>query len=646
MRRILKFLFTFLSFARRRERDRDRDRDLDRDQDQDRDRDRDRDRDPSTNQSIFNIIIIMPRYVKVNEDVDSSSLADGGSVPKLHPMPAAVRSDVYDMASSSLSRRCRRDRGRWSEKFWLAMEARFWVPFLRRRRATVSSGELGVALVLICFILALMAEPVSYAVSFSYCAEKKSAEKCADVSYRVHKLFEKMMSFIHPIIGVLFLPITKNSIFAALLGTSFERAIAWHRFLGKWMVVVLTTIHSVGFLALWAIEGTLWEKLRELHHGDSLNLHGLLAFFALVSLFVFSLDTCRRRFYNLFRVSHILFAVVFLLFVGKHYDGEELVPWLTLPLILLLADVAYRIRQACYLRVPNAKITHGEQIGARYARIRFRIDAKSKVKFNPTPGQWAFISIPCVSGKNPFWKPLSIVPAASSSMHMEEEGKDHSDDDDRNAFELFVACSKKRGAWSSKLFEAATEIHDRAIFIDGPYGSLSLPMALHQYDSLLLIAGGVGITAVLSMLPLRTGSKNCRRVPNRCRLVWAARDEQLVKACAPHFAKSCADINITLTTNRSSAWQASSEQPRSGSTEMLLLRSGEPLASSSGSMRPNIPFEVSQVCSSTSSNRRRGWRTAVIVCGPVSMIREAENACHELQANGASVSLHKEIFEW
>ena len=30
----------------------------------------------------------------------------------------------------------------------------------------------------------------------------------------------------------------------------------------------------------------------------------------------------------------------------------------------------------------------------------------------------------------------------------------------------------------------------------------------------------------------------------------------------------------------------------------------------------------------------------------LSMIREAENACHELQANGASVSLHKEIFEW
>ena len=496
-----------------------------------------------------------------------------------------------------------------------------WRARFRFHRFNLSAGDVVCVVALLIAAAAILAKPTAYAVSFSYCAAHKSAEKCARPSYRIGKFFEKIVSLIHPIIGILFLPLSKNSALAFLFGSSFERAVAWHRFVGKWLVTLLSAAHGVGFIGKWTIEGQLYEKIFERKHGDTITFYGVVAFVALISLFAFSLDVCRRHCYNLFRASHILFAIIFLTFVAMHYDGEKLFAWLALPLALLAVDVVWRAWKA-RANSTGAQIVAARQIGSRFAHLRFR--TSNAKHFKPAPGQWAFVCVPCVS-RNPFWKPLSLIP--TSEPH---------------EFELLVACkARKRPAWSTKLFETIADkgalLNDSRILLDGPYGSLSLPaQSLSRYDNVLLIAGGVGISAVLGMIPKSPGGGY------RCRLVWALRDASLRDVFAHRLESGFADVHIALTCNSREARDDAKVPLRArsdSSCDVELLESASCIDRSSS--RPDVAQEIRAACS-----RAMGGWTAVIVCGPQSMVNAAQAAAHELRADGMLVSFHKEVFEW
>jgi predicted ferric reductase len=116
-------------------------------------------------------------------------------------------------------------------------------------------------------------------------------------------------------------------------------------------------------------------------------------------------------------------------------------------------------------------------------------------------GQHAFLYIPSVS-----WfqmHPFSLIPASDGS-----------------------GCSvivEVVGKWSKGLMKAAASDKPRYIWVDGPYGQLTLPL-IHQMKRVVLVAGGVGITPIIGILQdLLTNAV----VNQKITLIWSFRNVEL-----------------------------------------------------------------------------------------------------------------------
>jgi len=62
-----------------------------------------------------------------------------------------------------------------------------------------------------------------------------------------------------------------------------------------------------------------------------------------------------------------------------------------------------------------------------------------------------------------------------------------------------VFIIKREKNWTNKLFEKVQQGKDILIFIDGPFGNSKVNLDDSSIDYFLLLAGGVGITPLISM---------------------------------------------------------------------------------------------------------------------------------------------------
>lgn len=65
--------------------------------------------------------------------------------------------------------------------------------------------------------------------------------------------------------------------------------------------------------------------------------------------------------------------------------------------------------------------------------------------------------------------------------------------------EEIVFIIKREKNWTNRLFEKVQQGKDILIFIDGPFGNSKVNLDNSSIDHFLLLAGGVGITPLISM---------------------------------------------------------------------------------------------------------------------------------------------------
>jgi predicted ferric reductase len=140
---------------------------------------------------------------------------------------------------------------------------------------------------------------------------------------------------------------------------------------------------------------------------------------------------------------------------------------------------------------PRWKVIDIESVGAN----DFRIDLKPEKKphFSYMPGQFAFLSFDALSiskEAHPFT--LSSTPTRPETVQ-------------------FIV--RDRGDWTHRL--NTIRKGDRA-FIEGPYGRFSHRLLPTRKD-IIMIAGGIGITPMLSMLRYQYDYKDSRRIT----LIWS-----------------------------------------------------------------------------------------------------------------------------
>ena len=456
-----------------------------------------------------------------------------------------------------------------------------------------------------------------------------------------------------PCFGAALLPVTRNSPWNWALGSSFERSVALHR---AWATaaVVLCAIHMGTMLYKHrphnrlAAGGADFEwNLHDPHTHRSWMLntnhfaggvgrgvvYGTAAGGCLALLFVFSTPPVRRRAWRLFKLAHLVMGVPFLVLAGLHAHSMFT---FTLPAItlygldkLVFAWRARRAFSATATELPGGAV---------------RLEVATHVHMRP--GQYMYVHCAAVS---PFeWHPFSIVSSGGGKGGeadacldgVSTEWDDGAEDGleaallaagggQRTVFLLKGASGNPR-SFASRLL-AANQAALR-VRLDGPYGALSL--SLERYDCVVLVAGGVGITPMVSVASeLQRLHAQCAGAPLRAAwLCWSMREHGAAGAWLPSFMGGLSGSEL---------FQGRAEVRLTGASRLESFSSFSPAARSEQEEEKPPPSPVAHADGFTTRGGRmdisaavreavhfggRLNRVAVLACGPPSLLVAAQGA--------------------
>ncbi|KAE8146746.1 FAD-binding domain-containing protein [Aspergillus avenaceus] len=307
--------------------------------------------------------------------------------------------------------------------------------------------------------------------------------KWEDVGYRTGFVAVAQLPLIFLLAG-------RQNIIGLLVGMSYERLNWYHRWISRtlWLTV---TIHMGFWFRNWGRYDYITYQLKN----DPLSKRGFAAWCILTFIVLTSAAPVRRLSYEIFVLQHLVTFVGFIVAVWLHCPAEVKV-WVWIPIGLLVFDRAARYAWATYA---NLSIFHRSTTRPRHALWA------NQASFTPLPGNVTRISI-----NNPGvrWKPgqhvfltcHSVVPLQSHPFTISSIPED-------NKMEFLVRAEK---GGTRRFFHYASKHHHvlgsadstpaksaRTVFIDGPYGRMR---PLRQFDSVVLLAGGMGVTFVAPCL--------------------------------------------------------------------------------------------------------------------------------------------------
>ncbi|OAL49825.1 hypothetical protein IQ07DRAFT_38511 [Pyrenochaeta sp. DS3sAY3a] len=363
----------------------------------------------------------------------------------------------------------------------------------------------------------------------------------------------------------------KVNVITWMTGVGYERLNVLHRYTA-YAIFVLGTVHTIPHLYAPVQDGG-WSMLNKLYANQKRELSGTPLYAAMFGLTFFSVPWVRRRCYEGFKYVHFVLAGVYLACFFWHAYGNFCPNYIYATIAVLLFSNILRFTQRHRnLRSLSSLTGFPTRLEYLHANV-VRVSVQVPRSFTWKPGQHAFLCVPSLSvvQSHPFT--IANVPV------LEKEGETHEmiflvrghrgftrtllkecerrdgdestmaelnmDVDGEKAFEgdpqrgLSVNTGSTSPTVTGKPQTTHLEISSPSTshssptlprpllrtIIDGPYGTHTRP--LHKlYDTVLLIAGGSGITACIPHI-LDLSHRVSQHEPiatQRIHLVWAIRD--------------------------------------------------------------------------------------------------------------------------
>nr|CCA27171.1 transmembrane protein putative [Albugo laibachii Nc14] len=410
------------------------------------------------------------------------------------------------------------------------------------------------------------------------------------------------------------LPVARIPLWNFVFGTSFERMIKFHRWLGI-MLLPIIIIHLVKAI------GRLDDIFSTEKYGEVVPLYGFIAFCALATMSLLASEPIRRSLYKLFYFSHRVLGIVALVFMILHcpkFIGVALV----VPLVLYVVGLLLRW-YSCLSNKYRASVAAHEPSGTTAIMLE-TCPKTAKLASGMNPGSYFWVLIPAVSPVE--WHPFSAIVVS-----------------DATTIGFCIKAQTNTGAYTSKLRRLAQKNEESlSIRLCGPYGNPTVNV--NEYKTIILAAGGVGITPLLSLInqTLHLNGSSGGDKTSHARdiiLVWSVRNTQdllMVDAFLP-----------ATTSPPIGSIQQDSSVPELGAfinvsynfyvsaanTDGVVTRSNCELLT----FRPGRPILDEYL----NTSRFVDGDVAVMACGPPTLIAEAQRL-----ARSCDFPFHQETFSW
>jgi predicted ferric reductase len=304
----------------------------------------------------------------------------------------------------------------------------------------------------------------------------------------------------------------KANIITLITGIGHERLNVLHRW-GAYLCLVLSLIHTIPFYItpIWDKDGRQAFEAMFTREGFYAYGTGIAALVPLGFLCVHSLAPLRHKMYELFVTLHVPVAIVFLGMLFWHCHNY-LTSWNYLFATLAIWVTSYLMR-VFYLNWTKpfrmSWLIGDEAAVTLMPENAIKITIPTQTKWRP--GQYVYIRMPGISvfENHPF-----TVASLCSDDFPSEYGEGYRD---------MVLVFRPFGGFTNKVLRAALQHgpwHTYRAFIDGPYGGMT--RRIEAFDNVVLIAGGSGITAIVSqLLALIKSMRDGKAVTKRINVIWA-----------------------------------------------------------------------------------------------------------------------------
>ncbi|KAL9813776.1 Ferric reduction oxidase 7 [Arabidopsis thaliana] len=340
--------------------------------------------------------------------------------------------------------------------------------------------------------------------------------------------------------GFLFLPISRGSILLRLIDIPFEHATRYHVWLGH-ITMAFFSLHGLCYVVGWIIQGQLLELIFSWNAIGIAILPGVISLVAGLLMWVTSLHTVRKNYFELFFYTHQLY-IVFIVFLALHV-GDYMFSIVAGGIFLFILD---RFLRFCQSR-RTVDVISAKSLPC--GTLELVLSKPPNMRYNAL--SFIFLQVRELSWLQ--WHPFSV---SSSPL----DGNHH-----------VAVLIKVLGGWTAKLRDQLSNLYEAenqdqlispqsypkiTTCVEGPYGHES-PYHL-AYENLVLVAGGIGITpffAILSdILHRKRDGKAC--LPSKVLVVWAIKNsDELsllsaidIPSICPFFSKKLnLEIHIYIT---------------------------------------------------------------------------------------------------
>lgn len=310
--------------------------------------------------------------------------------------------------------------------------------------------------------------------------------------------------------------------------------ISWnfvHRWLGR-TIFVLGLTHGSLWLHQYHVNGQLQQQLGELK-----VQRGIATLCFLFILNVSSLPWIRRRFYWAFFSLHVIGYVGALVLVSIHTPYAR--PWISYGAVLLYGlDLGIRFLALSSLTTATVTPMEGgiTQVWVHHLNSGWKAGQHVHIRLGFVPSyrseqELSFWQRCKRSSATYFLRPFESHPLTIAAAPPQT-----STSPSQSGFPLYVR-SQGPGTWTGDLHTVRPG-QDVYAVVEGPYGNSAIPTVSRTCDTLLLVAGGSGITWALAVLDNAVGSSLQARSGSRLKKIsffWSIKFQSHARWFAAHI---------------------------------------------------------------------------------------------------------------